>query len=173
MKIFLLGYMGSGKSFLGEQLSAEMNMKFIDLDELIVRNEGTSISEIFQKKGEVYFRRVERKTLEDLIELDEDVIVALGGGTPCYGNNMQLIKDSRETTSVYLKLNINTLTDRLLQEKDHRPMISHLKDRDQLLEFIGKHLFERNFYYNQSDYTIDCSEKSAKSIIGEIQQQLK
>ena len=173
MKIFLLGYMGSGKSYLGKLLSEKLDYEFLDMDNQIEKNEGRSISEIFQKKGEVYFRKLERKTLENLIHHERSAVISLGGGTPCYGDNMDLIKNATDITSFYLKLNIDNLTNRLFLEKEQRPMISHLEDKEKLEEFIRKHLFERGFYYNQSDYVIKCDGKSAEKIIGEIRDKLR
>ena len=173
MKIFLLGYMGSGKSFIGKQLAERIDQKFMDFDEEIEKMEKSTISEIFQKKGEIYFRKLERKMLEKMIALDEEAVISLGGGTPCYGDNMELIKASDDVKSFYLKLNVGQLTERLEKEKDHRPMISHLKDREKLEEFIRKHLFERGFYYNQSDHIINCDSKTADEIVQEIQEKLK
>lgn len=172
MKIFLLGYMGSGKSYIGKQLAERIDQKFIDFDEEIEKRENSTISEIFQNKGEIFFRKLERKILEEIIALNEDAVISLGGGTPCYGNNMELIKASNKVTSFYLKLNIENLTERLEAEKAHRPMISHLEERDKLEEFIRKHLFERGFYYNQSDYIIDCNNKTSEEIIIKIQESL-
>lgn len=168
MKIFLLGYMGSGKSHIGKLLSDKLGYDFLDMDNQIEDKEGKSISEIFDKKGEVYFRRLERRILEELIRRDEPAVVSLGGGTPCYGDNMELIKNAANITSFYLKLNIGNLTNRLDREKEHRPMISHLDDKEKLEEFIRKHLFERGFYYNQSDFVVTCDDRSAEDIIAEI-----
>ena len=173
MKIFLLGYMGSGKSHIGKRLAEKINQKFIDFDEEIEKRENSTISEIFQKKGEIFFRKLERKVLEKMINLNEDAVISLGGGTPCYGDNMDLIKEAGDIVSFYLKLNVETLTERLEAEKEHRPMISHLEDKAKLEEFIRKHLFERGFYYNQSDYVLKCDNKSSDEIITEIQQKLK
>ncbi len=172
MKIFLLGYMGSGKSFIGKQLSEKMNIDFVDMDHQIEENEGKTISEIFQSTGEVYFRKLERRTLENLVQREEAAVISLGGGTPCYGDNMDLIKNSSDITSFYLKLNIENLTERLYREKESRPMISHLEDKEKLEEFIRKHLFERGFYYNQSDHVINCDDRSAEEIIEQIYEKL-
>ena len=172
MKIFLLGYMGSGKSHIGKQLSATLGSSFYDLDEVIENDHGAKISEIFSSRGEIFFRKAERKTLEKMLQLNENVVVALGGGTPCYGDNMDIIKAAAGVKSFYLKLNIETLKTRLTKEKDHRPMISHLETEEKLEEFIRKHLFERGFYYNQSDHVIDCNSKTELEIIAAIKEKL-
>ncbi|MFV8224715.1 shikimate kinase [Christiangramia aquimixticola] len=173
MKIFLLGYMGSGKSFIGNQLAESLGCEFLDLDNEIEKQCDMKISEIFTRKGEVFFRKAERKMLEKLLKFDSPAVVALGGGTPCYGNNMEMIKAEEDVASVYLKLNIENLKGRLLKEKDSRPMISHLETEELLEEFIRKHLFERGFYYNQSDYIVDCNSKTSQEIIAEIKERLK
>ena len=164
--------MGSGKSHIGKLLAERIEQDFIDFDEEIEKMEKSSISEIFQKKGEIYFRKLERKVLENILDRDKEAVISLGGGTPCYGNNMELIKASEDVTSFYLKFDVQTLTARLQEEKDHRPMISHLDDREKLEEFIRKHLFERGFYYNQSDYIMKCEDKSSEEIITEILEKL-
>ena len=168
MKIFLLGYMGSGKSYIGKRLAERIEQDFMDFDEEIEKRENSKISEIFEKKGEIYFRKLEREVLLEMISSPDDLVISLGGGTPCYGNNMDLIKNAENSTSIYLKLNIENLTSRLEQEKSHRPMISHLEDREKLEEFIRKHLFERGFYYNQSEHIINCDGKTSQQIIDEI-----
>ena len=172
MKIFLLGYMASGKSYIGKRLAERIDQKFIDFDAEIEKREKSTISEIFATRGEIYFRKLERNVLEEMIGLDADAVVSLGGGTPCYGDNMELIKKMNNGTSFYLKLEVGTLTGRLELEKDHRPMISHLENKEDLEEFIRKHLFERGFYYNQSDHVIKCDSKSSEEIIDEILEKL-
>lgn len=173
MKIFLLGYMGSGKSYIGKQLAERIGQEFIDFDEEIEKREKSSISDIFQKKGEIYFRKLEREVLKEMIDLEKNAVISLGGGTPCYGDNMELIKEAEDIESFYLKLNIQSLTDRLGKEKEKRPLISHLEKREDLEDFIRKHLFERGFVYSQSDHIINCDSRSAEEIIEEIQEKLK
>jgi shikimate kinase len=173
MKIFLLGYMGSGKSFIGKQLANSLEYDFLDLDNEIEKENNMTISEIFDRKGEIFFRKAERQKLEELLELDSPTVVALGGGTPCYGDNMEIIKSRPGIKSVYLKLNIENLKERLSKEKASRPMISHLETDELLEEFIRKHLFERGFYYNQSDFIVDSNSKTVSDIITEIQKKLE
>ena len=173
MKILLIGYMGSGKSHIGELLAERIGQRFIDFDEEIEKMEKLKISSIFEKKGEIYFRKLERKLLEDMLKLEGDAVISLGGGTPCYGDNMQLIRQAEEQISFYLKLPVEDLTSRLFTEKDKRPLISHLQKKKDLEEFIRKHLFERGFYYNQADHIINCSEKSESGVIDEILQKLR
>ena len=139
MKITLLGYMGSGKSTVGKELAHALHVPFKDLDDYIIEKEGMSIKEIFQEKGEIYFRLQESRYLKELLHAKEDLVLALGGGAPCYADNMNAIK--KEALSVYLKASIPALCNRLGSEKEQRPLIAALNDA-QLTEFIGKHLFE-------------------------------
>lgn len=164
MVIVLMGYMGSGKSTIGRHLASILNYDFIDLDDYIETKEEQSITSIFQSKGEIYFRKLETKYLQELLSSEDNVVLALGGGTPCYSNNMELILTTNNAKSVYLKLSITALVERLKSEKQNRPLISHLNSDEALLEFIGKHLFERSQYYSQSNYTINTEGKSIKDI---------
>ena len=172
MIIVLLGYMGSGKSSVGKELSKLLNLKFLDLDEVIVSNTGLSISEIFKAKGEIHFRKLETQTLAQIVASEEKCILSLGGGTPCYGNNMNLLNESTKVTSFYLKLSIQSLADRLIDELDHRPIIKHLTYKDQLTEYIAKHLFERHNFYEQASKMINCDQKLIKEVAAEIVAQL-
>lgn len=167
MTIILIGYMGSGKSTIGKQLSKVLKFDYVDLDTYIEEKEGLSIPQLFKDKGEIYFRKIESHYLKDVIKLD-NTVVSLGGGTPCYGNNMQLIKSADNAKSIYLKASIPTLVERLQKDKQSRPLIHHLKTDEELTEFIGKHLFERSHFYSQSDLTKIIDKKSIAVIVEEI-----
>ncbi|QMU65002.1 MAG: shikimate kinase [Flavobacteriaceae bacterium] len=167
MKLVLLGYMGSGKTVIGKILSDKLFLPFIDLDRYIVEKEHASIAEIFKTKGEVYFRKIEHQYLKKLLSSNENFVLSLGGGTPCYAGNMNLITNTPAITSIYLNANISTLTNRLREEKEKRPLIDKLQDRD-LTEFIAKHLFERNHFYEQATYKTDVSNKTIKTVVTEI-----
>ena len=168
MKIILAGYMGSGKTAVGKALATRLSLKFRDLDDEIVAEENRSIPSIFATDGEIYFRRKEAKVLKDLLEKEEDYVLALGGGTPCYGKNLQLIKDAPNVILIYLKTSLQQLIERLSKEKDNRPLIKELETPDVLEDFIRKHLFERTFYYNQSDVIISTDDKMLQQIVEEI-----
>ena len=166
MKIVLLGYMASGKSTIGREISKKLDMKFIDLDDYITKREKTSISEIFKVKGEIYFRRIESSYLSEILNSKDSFILSLGGGTPCYSNNMELILNS-EASSIYIKAGIKTLVSRLTAEKNRRPLVAELED-DKLVEFVAKHLFERRFFYEQASMTVNTEDKSTEEITTEI-----
>ncbi len=168
MKIFLCGYMGSGKSLVARHLAAKLNLSHIDLDDQIELMEECSIPAIFHKKGELYFRKLETEVLKDTLEDPSSIIVALGGGTLSYGNNLQLIKNCPETHLVYLKASVEFLTERLFNEKETRPVISHLTVKEDLEDFIRKHLFERAYDYLQADTIINVEGKSPEAIADSI-----
>lgn len=168
MKIFLSGYMGSGKSLIAKKLAEKLKYTPIDLDDQISLIEEKSIPRIFEEKGELYFRKLETEVLKDIIEDSSSLVVALGGGTPSYGNNLEIIENSPEAFIVYLKASVEFLTDRLYKEKDKRPVISHLAGKEELEDFIRKHLFERSYYYLQSDAIINVEGKSPETITEEI-----
>lgn len=167
MNVFLIGYMGSGKSTVGKLLAKKLDFKFIDYDDFLEAKEGMTVAELFNVKGEVYFRKQEYIYLQDVINLDATV-VAFGGGTPCYGHNMTTMLGAPDSIVIYLKANVQTLTERLKPELLQRPLIQHLKSDDELNEFIRKHLFERNFYYNQANYKVVIDDKSPSEIVSEI-----
>lgn len=173
MKIFLIGYMGSGKSMIARPLAKKMNSVHIDLDDHIALLEEQKISKIFENKGELYFRKLESRVLQDMLEEPSSMVVALGGGTPCYGNNLKILKEFPRTKTVYLKASVAILTKRLYSEFENRPVISHLKTRENLEDFIRKHLFERGFYYNQADVIVNVDDKEPGAIVSEILQKLK
>ena len=166
MKIVLLGYMASGKSTIGREISKKLDMKFIDLDDYISKREKSSISEIFKVKGEIYFRRIESFYLSEILNSKDSFILSLGGGTPCYSNNMELILNS-EASSIYIKASIITLVARLTSEKNKRPLVAELEN-DKLTEFVAKHLFERRFFYEKASITVITEDKSIEEITTEI-----
>ena len=165
-KIVLLGYMGSGKSTTAKLLSKKLDIMNVDLDNYIEKKENKSISNIFQISGELFFRRIENKYLRDLLDSDNYKIISIGGGTPCYSDNIELIIKSK-CIIFYLRANVDTLVDRLFNEKDKRPLISRIKSKKDLKTFISKHLFERNQFYLKSNFVIDVDKKTEIEITNE------
>ena len=172
MKIALCGYMGSGKTKAGERLASMLGVDFVDLDETIKLHEKMDVPDIFRKKGELFFRKSEHTALKKILSEEKKTVIALGGGTPCYGNNLDLLKQNK-VKLVYLKANLKTLTDRLFEEKEERPLISHYNEKENLEEFVRKHLFERNYFYLQSDLLINIDGKPTEKIVEEIGEALK
>ncbi len=170
MIIVLVGYMGSGKSVVGKLLAHSLELPFIDLDEYIESELQESISQVFSKKGEIYFRKKEHEYLQKVLLDHDHLVLATGGGTPCYSGNMEFLL--KKTPYVfYLQVSVSGLANRLSMEKEHRPIISHLND-DSLPEYVAKHLFERNPFYMMANYTIVCEGKSIEEIVKEIEDDL-
>ena len=165
MIISLIGYMGSGKSHISKVLSQKLNLKLIDLDKEIILKNNMSIANIFEKRGEIYFRKEERALLEEILDTEKDCVLSLGGGTPSYYNNMELITEKSE--SIYLRTSVGTLSERLLKQKQKRPLIAKIADED-LPEFIAKHLFERQVYYGQAKHMVSTDAKTPEDIVAEI-----
>ncbi len=168
MIVVLIGYMASGKSSLGKVLARRLNYNFIDLDDFIETKEHMAVKTIFDVRGEIYFRKVESQYLQEIIHDVNHTVLSLGGGTPCYGSNMSTILSSENVKSIYLKASIPSLISRLKNEKEKRPLISHIKTNHELTEFIGKHLFERSPYYDQAQFKIITDNKSREEIVDEM-----
>lgn len=166
MQIVLVGYMGSGKSTIGKQLSKLLKISFLDLDDYMEKKLGMSVVDIFSKKGEIFFRKLEAECLQEIFLEKKSFVIATGGGTPCYGNNLELMQEHTNKV-IYLKASIGELVDRLQVEKKHRPLLKNIED-EELPEFIGKHLFERSFFYNRSNIIISTDNKTPLDIAKEI-----
>lgn len=165
-KIILLGYMASGKTTIASMLAKELNFEWYDLDQIIEKNNEITIPEIFKNKGEIYFRKLEHQTLNEILLKNDNLVLSLGGGTPCYANN-HFHFESDEVISIYLKASIETLYNRLLNEKEQRPLLQQYNN-DTLQEFIAKHLFERSYFYNKAKKTINIDNKSTSMVVKEI-----
>ena len=167
MKIILLGYMGSGKTTIGTQLAKKLYQDFTDLDEYIEKKENKTITEIFKEKGEIYFRKIEHTYLKKFINENDTYVLSLGGGTPCYANNMNIISKETDLHSIYLKASVVTLYDRLKNNSSKRPLLAKLT-KESLIEYIAKHLFERNIYYEKAKHRISINSKGIDAIVAEI-----
>jgi shikimate kinase len=165
-KIILLGYMGCGKSTIAKTLSKSIGISFVDLDQYIEQKTNLTINAIFEQRGEIYFRKLEHQAFVELLNSPESLIIGLGGGTPCYANNHELLI-GENVLSVYLKASINTLFNRLSVNKSKRPLIAN-KNQEELKEFIAMHLFERSFYYNQAQYTVSVDDKTIDQTVLDI-----
>ena len=162
MNIVLIGYMGSGKSLIGSHLAKKIDYKFIDLDQYIEKNEARSISKIFEDSGDIYFRKIETKYLIKCLSENNNIVLSVGGGTPCYNDNLTHI-NSANNISFYLKNNNVELSKRLYKN-NNRPLISTIKSEQKMIEFVSKHLFEREVFYNKANVTVDCYKKDVNSI---------
>lgn len=151
--VFLIGYMGSGKSTLGRLVSAATGVDFIDLDHYIENRFHRSVRDIFAERGEDGFRLIERSMLHEVASM-EDVIVACGGGTPCFFDNMDHINS--HGTSVWLEASLPVLHSRLMRGRHKRPLIAAL-DAEGLQRFIVDGLEKRRFYYSKAQHRFNTS----------------
>lgn len=169
--IILLGYMGCGKSTVGRLLAKHLALPFVDMDDYLIKIHSRSISDLFLKHGEIGFRKLEKNALDSLLASTQTSVISLGGGTPCYADNMQTVIQSTPHT-FYLSPSISILTDRLYPEKDHRPMISHLTSKDELQEFIAKHVFERKQFYEQASHLLRIQDETPNELVDQITNRL-
>jgi shikimate kinase len=165
MKIFLIGFMGCGKTHWGKLLSAKLSMPFFDLDEKIAEHEGKSIADIFKQHGEEYFRLLEKDILHLLSESHESFVMATGGGTPCFYNNIDYLK--KQGTVVWINCSTDCLYQRLVKEKSVRPLISNIPD-DQLKTYIVKKYSGRKIYYQQANVILPEEIISLENMVSKI-----
>ncbi len=150
-RIFLIGFMGSGKSTLGSKLARQIGYDFVDMDDLVEETAGMTVPGIFNEHGEAVFRKWEHDILKELC-LKEKIIVSTGGGAPCHNDMMQLMNE--HGASIYIRLSPEALKNRLLHSKTERPLIKG-KSETELLEFISTLLDKREHYYNQARLTVE------------------
>lgn len=162
MKFFLLGFMGSGKTYWGEKWAKRSGLEFYDIDDIVEEEQGKSIAEIFAEKGEQHFRDLETVALRNFAN-HQNIIIACGGGTPCFNDNITWMNENGN--SIYLQSSPQKILDRLITEKEKRPLIKNL-DNLELLFYITEKIKEREAFYKQAkiilnvddlpeDYTIE------------------
>lgn len=150
MRIYLIGYMGCGKSTLGKRLANHLNLQFVDMDHYIEMRNHKTIPQIFAEEGEGEFREKERKALEELSAFN-DVVIATGGGAPCFFDNIELMNNTGAT--IYMNIDPAILAHRLLNSKIERPLIKG-KSEAELTVFIDETLKKRNPFYKQARFEI-------------------
>ena len=168
MIIILIGYMASGKTSIGKKIAKKLNYSFLDLDDFIEEKENMSVSDIFKTKGEIHFRKQEAHYLKALLQSKNNTILSVGGGTPCYSGNMDVILAANNVKCIYLKASLPTLANILLRKKAKRPLISHIETIEEMTEFIGKHLFERSHFYNQAEIKVSIDNKTKDEVVEDI-----
>jgi shikimate kinase len=160
-KIFLIGYMGAGKTTIGKLLAKKMNLQFIDVDLFIENRYRKSITAIFEEKGEDGFREMERRTLLEIAGF-ENIIISTGGGLPCFFDNMDVMNNSG--TTIYIKASVAELVKRLNSGKQNRPLIKD-KTPEELHEFVALNLKKREAFYNKATLVFEMDDHfSQKSI---------
>ncbi len=159
--------MGCGKSVYAKQFSKALNMPAFDMDNIMEDLEGISIYDVFYNKGEDYFRELENKVLIDLVNTNKGYIIACGGGTPCFYNNMDLMQQSGIT--IYLKASETLLLNRLKSNRTSRPLIA-MYDNVELKNFISSTLTERELFYNNADLVLEIDDANTPDLISTIRQ---
>jgi shikimate kinase len=157
--------MGSGKTYWGRELSQKLGIPFFDLDEQVAEHAGKPIPEIFEQEGEEQFRMREKDILHIITESHESFVMACGGGSPCFFNNIEYM--NRSGTTVWINTDMETIFKRLAAEKEKRPLIKNLSD-DQLRYFIGKKFAGRKIYYEQADLTVNEEPLLVETMIEKI-----
>tara|TARA_B110000459_G_C16424658_1_gene409053 strand:+ start:152 stop:658 length:507 start_codon:yes stop_codon:yes gene_type:complete len=159
---YLIGYMGAGKTTIAKLLANELHLPFYDTDQEIEKKEERGVLEIFKKNGEMHFRMLETELLKDI---NQNSIIACGGGLPIHNNNMGLI-DSKGI-SIYLKASNDCLFNRLKNDKKNRPLIANKTNRD-LKIYITRELQNRSPFYNLAKHTILVDNKSTEKVLREV-----
>ena len=150
MKIYIIGFMGVGKSTIGRKIANRLNYSFIDTDYSIENKTGLKTSEIFEKYGEAHFRKLEQEELIKTTKI-ENAVISCGGGLPCFFDNMQIINENG--ISLYIKLSPQSIKTRLINSKKKRPLLETIA-YDDLPKFIEELLLKREIFYNQATFTI-------------------
>lgn len=163
MKIFLVGFMGCGKSTKAKQLANRLNCPVIDLDAVIVADQGKTIAEYFAEHGEAAFRQLESDTLKTYA-YPETCVVATGGGLPCFFDNMEWMNANGNT--IYLQMTPQQLVSRL-HNREKRPLIKGMDD-EQLLAFIEGKLSERNFFYTKAQFIVHAFDLQVEDLMNQL-----
>ena len=167
-RIFLIGYMGAGKTTAGKELAKVLELEFIDLDHFIQARYQKTVSQLFQDVGEGEFRKIESSVLKEVGEF-ENVVISTGGGTPCFFDNMEYM--NKAGTTVYLNAEPEALAARLNTCKEKRPLIKD-KNEEELFAFVVESLEKRNPYYTQAQIIFETEELVNRDDVNKYVQQL-
>lgn len=168
-RIFLIGYMGAGKTTVGKDLARKMGLSFIDLDCYIEGRYHKTVGQIFAEKGEEAFRDIERRMLRE-VAMFEDVLISTGGGAPCFFDNMEFMNDAG--TTVYLKVSVEELAKRLETCKTTRPVLKG-RSGDELRTFIGESLEKRTPHYTKASIVFDAEVMLTEADVHNISEALE
>jgi len=168
-KIYLIGFMGSGKSTTGRRLASHLKWTFIDLDELIEKSAGMKISNIFSEKGEDHFRQMEHKALRNTENIT-NAVISTGGGTPCFMDNMDFMLKTGLT--IYLRLSPENLKSRLVRGSDKRPLLKDI-DRKELTDYIKSKLLEREKWYMKAELVTEGFDVDITTLCAKIRDLLE
>ncbi len=168
MLVYLIGFMGSGKTTVARKVAAQLNWKFADLDRLIEARTGLSVEDIFCEKGEPFFREIESEVLRSIDKV-QNMVVACGGGTPCFNDNMDFM--SKTGFTIYLKMSVNALKNRLSKSVTVRPIIKNLAGSD-LSDYIERTVTSREKHYSRAEVIVDGLDADISEIILEVRSHL-
>ena len=160
-RTFLIGYMGSGKTTYGRLIAKEQKMTFVDLDTIIEEKYAKSITSLFEEVGEVEFRKIERETLHDIAHI-ENALIATGGGTPCFYDNMEFMNKMGDT--IYLRTSVRELRDRLKTVRNKRPLLRNKTDHE-LESHIAEMLEKREIFYMKAKYILDTDDLNPNNLL--------
>ena len=163
MRLFLVGYAGSGKSTLARSLSRRLGCRFVDTDKRVEQMVGASIADIFFYEGEEYFRRSEREALKQVTALDENIVIATGGGLPTWSDNMEWM--NRKGVTIYLRRSAEQILSRLSDYGRQKRPLFRGKSDEELLDFMRKQMAERESYYGASQIIVDCAVLSDEAAV--------
>jgi len=164
MRIYLIGYMGSGKTSVGKRLASRLEYSFLDLDRVIEEDQQQTVTEIFAQKGEDNFRSLERFALHQTFDM-ENVVVSTGGGTPIFFDNMDMM--NAKGLCVYLQANPSVLLSRLIPNQQSRPLIASL-GKEELYEFIKEQLTKRAPFYEQAELHIEARDLTPAILYNQV-----
>jgi shikimate kinase len=165
MRIFIIGYMGAGKSTIGKRLANKLGIAFVDLDDAFEAKYRYSIPRFFDHFGEERFREFEHQCLKEIIDENEDGVISTGGGTACFKDNMAMMKQNG--TTVYIKMHPISLAHRLTRARRLRPVIRDIQN-DDMQEFVGEQLAEREPFYNEADITVKGESLDLDELIAKL-----
>lgn len=168
--LYICGFMGCGKTTEGKKIAREIGFDFIDLDDYIVNKYNQSIVELFKNLGEEEFRNIETIALKECSQNHSEILIATGGGTPCFNNNLEFMKSNGAL--IYLKLNEQDLLIRLSKAKTNRPLIKD-KTNEEMLLYIEHLLKVREVFYNQADIIVDANHIDMTLLKEQIEQCLR
>ena len=165
MRVFLIGFMASGKSTVGKKLANKIALPFIDLDDYIEEKYNTTIRELMNDRGQDIFREIERDSLNSVIKENKSAIISTGGGTPCYFDNMERMKSTGET--IYIEVDIPIIVDRLMHSKKERPLVLG-KTKEDLSSYVKDLLEKRDAFYKQAKYIVNGKSLKLEELISLI-----
>ncbi len=168
-RIFLVGYMGAGKTTIGKVLSKLMDLTFIDLDYYIEGRFRKTVAQLFAERGEEGFRSIERNMLHEVAEF-EDVLISTGGGTPCFFDNMEFM--NQQGTTIYLQVSVDELASRLEVCKHTRPVLKN-RTGEELKAFVAESLSGRLPFYQKASIVFDANELMTEADAYALSEQLK